>query len=71
MMIVAAVPQVDTKVYAFLLLWAILSLPKCLGVLDCYEDCILFAAGVYGLVLLVKNWIIVTGSHGDERKTVI
>ena len=71
MMIVAAVPQVDTKVYALLLLWAILSLPKSLGAFDCYEDCILFAAGVYGLVLLVENWIIITGSHGDERKTVI
>lgn len=71
MMIVASAPQVDTEVHASLLLWAILSLPKCLGALDCYADCILFAAGVYGLVLLVKNWIIIAGSHGDVRKTVI
>lgn len=71
MMIVAVVPQVDTKVYAFLLLCAILSLSKCLGALDCCADCTLFAAGVYGLVSLVKNGIIITGSHGDERKTVI
>lgn len=55
-LVAAAIPHVDKKVYVFLLPWAILSLPKCLGALDCYEDCILFAAGVYGLVLLVKNW---------------
>jgi len=52
----AAIPRVDKKVYILLLPWAIMSLPKCLGALDCYEDCILFAAGVYGLVLLLKNW---------------
>jgi hypothetical protein len=55
-LVAAAIPKVDRKVYIFLLPWAILSLPKCLGALDCYEDCILFATGVYGLVLLVKNW---------------
>jgi len=52
----AAIPKVDKKVYIFLLPWAILGLPKCLGALNCYEDCILFAAGFYGLVLLVNNW---------------
>jgi len=62
----AAIPHVDKKVYIMLLPWAILSLPKCLGALDCYEDCILFAAGVYGLVLLVKNWKIIGGSQRDE-----
>ena len=61
----AAIPKVDRKVYVFLLPWAILSLPKCLGALDCYEDCILFAAGVYGLVLLVKNWKTIGGKQGD------
>jgi len=55
-LVAAAIPRVDKKVYVLLLPWAILSLPKCLGALDCYEDCILFAAGVYGLILLVKNW---------------
>ena len=55
-LVVAAIPRVDKKVYVLLLPWAILSLPKCLGALDCYEDCILFASGVYGLVLLVRNW---------------
>ena len=52
----AAIPYVDRITYILLLPWAILSLPKCLGALDCYEDCILFAAGVYGLVVLIKNW---------------
>jgi hypothetical protein len=34
----------------------LMGLPKCFGALDCYEDCVLFAAGVYGLVVLVRNW---------------
>ena len=55
-LVAAAIPKVDRKVYTFLLPWAIMGLPKCLGALDCYEDCILFASGVYSLVLLVKNW---------------
>lgn len=41
-----ALPHVDKKVYVLLLSWAIMGLPKFLGALDCYEDCILFAAGV-------------------------
>jgi hypothetical protein len=55
-LIAAAIPHVDKKVYVFMLIWAILGLPKCMGALDCYEDCILFATGIYGLVLLVKSW---------------
>jgi len=55
-MVTAAIPNVDRKLYILLLPWALAGLPKCLGALDCYEDCILFAAGVYGLILLVKNW---------------
>jgi hypothetical protein len=55
-MIAAAAPKVDRKLYILLLPWALAGLPKCLGALDCYEDCILFAAGVYGLILLVKDW---------------
>jgi len=66
MMIAAAIPQVDRKVYVFLLPWAIMSLPKCLGALDCYEDCILFAAGVYGLILLVRNWKVIGRSRRNE-----
>jgi hypothetical protein len=55
-LVAAAAPKVDKKVFAFLLPWALLGLPKCLGALDCYEDCILFAAGVYGLIVLIKDW---------------
>lgn len=55
-LVAAAMPHVDRKVYIFLLPWALMGLPKCLGALDCYEDCILFAAGVYGLIVLIKSW---------------
>jgi len=65
-LVAAAIPHVDRKVYAFLLPWAILSLPKCLGAFNCYEDCILFAAGVYGLVMLVRNWKVIGRSHSYE-----
>jgi hypothetical protein len=55
-LVAAAMPHVDRKVYVFLLPWALMGLPKCLGALDCYEDCILFAAGVYSLTVLIKSW---------------
>jgi len=55
-LVVAAIPKVDKKAYIILLPWALLGLPKCLGMYQCYEDCILFAAGVYGLVMLIANW---------------
>jgi hypothetical protein len=55
-LVAAAAPKVDKKVFILLLPWALLGLPKCLGALDCYEDCILFASGVYGLVELVRTW---------------
>ena len=54
--VASATPMVDRKIYILLLLWALAGLPKCLGVLDCYEDCILFAAGIYGSIILVKDW---------------
>ena len=65
-LVAAAIPQVDRKVFVLLLPWAILSLPKCLGALDCYEDCILFGAGAYGLVLLAKNWKNIGGRQVHE-----
>jgi len=52
----ASIPKIDRKILIFLLPWALAGLPKCLGALDCYEDCILFAAGVYGLIFLIKEW---------------
>ena len=55
-LIAAALPNVDKKIFIALLPWALLGLPKCFGALDCYEDCVLFASGVYGLIVLIKNW---------------
>lgn len=55
-LLAAAAPRADRKVFFALLPWALLGLPKCLGALDCYEDCILFASGVYGLIVLIRNW---------------
>jgi hypothetical protein len=55
-LVAAAAPNADKKVFILLLPWALMALPKCFGALDCYEDCILFASGVYGLVELVRNW---------------
>ena len=55
-LIAAAAPNADRKVFVLLLPWALMALPKCFGALDCYEDCILFAAGIYGLVELIRNW---------------
>ena len=64
-LIAAAAPNVDRKVFILLLPWALMALPKCFGALDCYEDCILFAAGVYGLVELIRNW---KGQQAEARK---
>jgi len=47
---------VDRKVFVALIPWALLGLPKCFGALDCCEDCILFASGVYGLIVLLRTW---------------
>ena len=55
-LVAAAAPNADRKVFVALLPWGLLGLPKCFGALDCYEDCVLFAGGVYGLVVLVRNW---------------
>jgi hypothetical protein len=55
-LVAAAVPNTDKKTFIALLPWALMGLPKCFGALDCYEDCILFASGVYGLIVLIRNW---------------
>ena len=52
----ASAPAVDRKLFTALLPWALLGLPKCFGALDCYEDCILFASGVYGSIVLIRMW---------------
>lgn len=53
-LIAAGAPMADKRVFALLIAWSLMGLPKCLGALDCHEDCLLFAAGVYGLVMLIK-----------------
>jgi len=52
----AALPRVDYKVYVLLLVWAALGLPKVFGLFDVREDTILFLAGVYALIMLIKNF---------------
>jgi hypothetical protein len=65
-LLAAATPKVDKKIYILLLVWALPSIGKCFGVLDLYEDCILFVAGVYGLTVLVKYWKAI-GKEGREK----
>ena len=67
-LVTAAIPKVDKKVYILLLPWALIGLPKCLGALECYEDCILFVAGVYGLIMLVKNWKVIGKIKGEDTE---
>jgi hypothetical protein len=70
-LVAAAAPNVDKKVFVLLLPWALMGLPKCFGALDCYEDCILFASGVYGLVVLIKNWKVQPfGAHEESLADV-
>jgi hypothetical protein len=68
-MIAASAPNVDRKIFALLLPWALAGLPKCFGALDCYEDCILFAAGVYGLIMLVREWRAISTAAQHAAKT--
>jgi hypothetical protein len=55
-LLAAAIPQVDRKMYIVLLIWALPAFGKCLGAMDLYEDCILFWAGVYAVIVLIKDW---------------
>lgn len=55
-MITAAIPDINRKTLISQLPWGLLGLPKALGMYGCYEDAILFLAGVYGLVMVVVNW---------------
>jgi hypothetical protein len=55
-LLIAALPCVDVKAYILLLVWALMALPKAFGLFDVREDTILLAAGLYGLVMLVRFW---------------
>jgi hypothetical protein len=65
-LVAAAAPNADRKVFLLLLPWALMALPKCFGALDCYEDCILFVSGLYGLVELVRDWRARRAAARDE-----
>lgn len=65
-LLAAAIPKVDKKAYILLLIWAIPSVGKCFGALDLQEDCVLFITGVYGLIMLVKNWKVIGKIHRGE-----
>jgi hypothetical protein len=55
-LVIAAVPKISKISLVLLLPWGLLALPKALGFYDCYEDAILFLAGLYGLIILIKYW---------------
>jgi hypothetical protein len=55
-LLAAALPKVSRALYILLLPWALLGLPKALGMYQCYEDGILFLSGVYGVIMLAINW---------------
>lgn len=49
----AAWPALNRTILFLLIPWGILGLPKALGMYGCYEDVILFLAGVYAIAILV------------------
>ena len=65
-LLAAATPKVDKKAYILLLIWALPSVGKCLGALGLYEDCVVFVAGVYSSIMLVKNRKVI-GKDGREK----
>jgi len=67
-LVAAAAPNVHGKVFILLLPWAVMALPKCFGALGCYEDCILFGSGIYGLVELIRNW---KGQGAEAREKTL
>jgi hypothetical protein len=55
-LVVAAIPKSSKLTLILLLPWGLLAIFKALGFYDCYEDAILFFAGLYGLIILIKYW---------------
>jgi hypothetical protein len=55
-LLAAAAPKVNRALFILLLPWALLGLPKALGMYQCYEDGILFLSGVYGVIVLAVDW---------------
>ncbi|MBN1935814.1 MAG: hypothetical protein JW934_14185 [Anaerolineae bacterium] len=67
-LVAASVPNADKKGFIALLPWALLGLPKCFGALDCYEDCVLFASGIYGMIVLIKHWAAINYKTSRRQK---
>ncbi len=56
LMTAASFPGSNKITLLLLLPWGILGLPKALGLYGCFEDAILFGAGLYGTIMLIVNW---------------
>lgn len=48
-LLAAAVPRVDGTIYALVLVWAFVNIPKVFGLADCYEEVTLVLTGFYAL----------------------
>ena len=56
LLLTMALPQVDKVIYILLLICAIPFTPVYIARYGVYEDTILFATGLYSLVLLARYW---------------
>ena len=54
-MMTFAFPKINKTLYGLLLFWAMMSIPAIL-MYSVFEDTILFISGIFGLIMLVKNW---------------
>ncbi len=70
-LVIAALPKTNKTTLILLLPWALLGLPKAFGLFGCYEDIILFLAGLYGLVNLLVYWKIIGKEKNVEESNFI
>jgi len=54
-MMTISLPKVNKILYGLLLFWSLFSLPEIL-MFSVYEDSILLISGIYGFIMLIKNW---------------
>jgi hypothetical protein len=45
------VPRVDGTIYALVLIWAFVNIPKVFGLVNCYEEVTLVLTGFYALAV--------------------
>ena len=50
-LLAAAVPRVDGTIYALVLIWAFVNIPKVFGLVNCYEEITLVLTGFYALAV--------------------